>query len=76
VVLLDLVMPGMPDAEALEDFRELDPTVPIAVVSGNRDEDLCGRSSRDRSGSWVRVGEKRRASDGPSDRSGRAQFRP
>jgi len=45
-VLLDLVMPGMPDAEALEGFRELDPTVPIAVVSGNRDEDLCGRSSR------------------------------
>jgi DNA-binding NarL/FixJ family response regulator len=28
VVLLDLVMPGMPDAEALEGFRELDPTVP------------------------------------------------
>jgi DNA-binding response OmpR family regulator len=38
VVLLDLHMPDMPGHVALERFRELDPTVPVIIISGNRDE--------------------------------------
>ena len=38
VVLLDLLMPDMPGHVALERFRELDPTVPVIIISGNRDE--------------------------------------
>jgi CheY-like chemotaxis protein len=41
VVLLDLVMPGMSGQVALERFRQLDPTVPVVIVSGNDDEDLA-----------------------------------
>ena len=38
VILLDLHMPDMPGHVALERFRELDPTVPVIIISGNQDE--------------------------------------
>ena len=38
VILLDLHLPDMPGHVALERFRELDPTVPVIIISGNQDE--------------------------------------
>jgi DNA-binding NtrC family response regulator len=39
VVLLDLWLPGLPGESVLEAVRREAPTVPIIIVSGNRDAD-------------------------------------
>jgi len=39
VVLLDLWLPGLPGESVLETLRREVPTVPISIVSGNRDAD-------------------------------------
>jgi len=41
VILLDLNMPGIPGETALNLFREIDPTVPVIIVSGNHDEAIA-----------------------------------
>lgn len=41
VVLLDLWMPGLPGEAVLDEIRHRAPTVPIVVVTGNRDEALA-----------------------------------
>jgi CheY-like chemotaxis protein len=39
VVLLDLAMPGLPGDVVLGRLRELDPTLPVIVVTGNTDDE-------------------------------------
>ena len=45
VILLDLLMPDMPGHVALERFRELDPTVPVIIISGSQDEGVARATS-------------------------------
>jgi DNA-binding response OmpR family regulator len=45
VILLDLLMPDMPGHVALERFRELDPTVPVIIISGTQDEEVARATS-------------------------------
>jgi CheY-like chemotaxis protein len=42
-VLLDLTMPGMPGDAVLAQIREIDPTVPVVLISGYSDLDLQER---------------------------------
>ena len=39
VVFLDLTMPGLPGDVVLERLHELDPTLPVIIVTGNTDEE-------------------------------------
>lgn len=40
-ILLDLNMPGLPGTQVLEELRRVDPSLPVVVVTGNRDLEVA-----------------------------------
>lgn len=40
-VLLDILMPGMDGVQVLRTIRDMDPTVPVVMVTGNADEKVA-----------------------------------
>ena len=40
-ILLDLGLPGLPGHAVLRELQRLDPTVPVVIVTGNKDPELA-----------------------------------